>query len=251
MPFRVGAASILIFLAAVSVVGVTACSGSASPVAHPAASPSVKLSQSTQASQSDQLTGTQLADALLPAAAFPHGFRGFQPTAFNTGNQLETGPAKHHLDSMSCADIGKFYSEPGFGESALAGNNYSAHPGYYAVRHKVTFAQMVYQFASRRAAKSFWRGLRAVAARCPAWAIVPPSQTTAPVFTVRLTGAAAFQMNSTIVGEKFSPIRTESLVAVIGQDVFEIDASAIERSIPPRPSVRTLMLELTARVQGR
>jgi hypothetical protein len=49
--------------------------------------------------------------------------------------------------------------------------------------------------------------------------------------------------------------RLESLVAVIDEDVFDVDVdvdvTATGRSIPARPSVRTLLRELTARVQGR
>jgi hypothetical protein len=112
-------------------------------------------------------------------------------------------------------------------------------------------AQLVCQFASGREAKAFWRGLRVVAARCPGWAIAPLRETTSRTFAVPVPGALAFQMNSTIVDEKLATVRLKSLVAVIDQDVFEIDSSAIGCSIQARPSVRTLLLELTARVQGR
>ncbi|MGD0245469.1 MAG: hypothetical protein ABSB59_34820 [Streptosporangiaceae bacterium] len=246
-----------IFLTAVSGAGVTACSASTTAATHPTATRSAQLSQSTQLSQSGQvslsgqLTGTQLADALLPAAAFPRGFRIDQPAAFDSGNRLETGPAKHHPDSMSCADLARYYTRTGFGESALATDDYSTHPGNYNSRHGAIFAQTVYQFANERAAKAFWRGLRVLTARCPGWAIPPLRVTSSRIFAVRYPGALAFQMNSTVVDEKVGTIRLRSLVVVVDEDVFDIDASAIGRSIPARPSLRTMLLELTSRLQGR
>ncbi len=57
---------------------------------------------------------------------------------------------------------------------------------------------MVYQFASGPKAKAYWRGLRVIMAKCPAWGLGPPSETTSRIFSVRFPGALAFQALSRV-----------------------------------------------------
>ena len=77
------------------------------------------------AAQAVQLTGSQLAAALLPAGAFPPGYRYDKSTSHESGKRLGTGKAKYHLASISCTTLSNVYGQSGFGETAVATNSYS------------------------------------------------------------------------------------------------------------------------------
>ena len=199
-----------------------------------------------------QLTGVRLAGALLPASAFPRGYRYDRSTADNSGRKLETAPAKYHLATMSCKSFGNAYDQPGFGETAAAGNSYSTLVDNYTSTTGSDFSQAVYQFASGRAAAAFWRGFRAVLARCPALGLEGKSavRIATVLFPGLFPGGQAFQVLHTWTFPKIGTARMASLVVVTGNDVFETDAMGDGRPVPATPSIRTLMHNLIARVHG-
>ena len=198
-----------------------------------------------------QLTGSQLAAALLPAGTFPPGYRYDKSTSYESGHRLETGEAKYHLANISCTTLGNVYGQSGFGETAVASNSYSTLVDNDTATSGAAFGQSVYQFASSSAARSFWRGSRSVAVRCPGWgtaAVLGYSGVTERIATASIRGAQAFQADFSASLASFGTIRLQSLVVLRGQDVIETDAMGLGRAAPASPSLRTLMTRLLARV---
>jgi hypothetical protein len=199
-----------------------------------------------------QLTGSQLAAALLPAGTFPPGYRYDKSTSYESGSRLETGEAKYHLASISCTTLGNVYGRSGFGETAVAANSYSTLVDNYTATSGAAFGQSVYQFASASAARSFWQGIRSVAVRCPGWgtaAVLGYSGVTERIVTASIRGARAFQAEFSASFAPFGTIRLQSLVVLRGQDVIEADAMGLGRAAPTSPSLRTLVTRLLARVR--
>jgi hypothetical protein len=110
----------------------------------------VWLGTAAQAAPAIQLTGTQLASALLPASYFPAGCKVVKSTVFNSGPRLEHGPAKYHLATFSCKNyLVNGLPETGFGETSSAGD--AVNKGSQA------YQQGAWQFASASQAASFFR----------------------------------------------------------------------------------------------
>ena len=202
-----------------------------------------------QAVQAVQLTGSQLAAVLLPAGAFPPGYRYDKSTSYESGNRLETAKAKYHLASIKCTTLGNVYGRSGFGETAVAGNSYSTLVDNFTARSGAAFAQTVYQFASASSARSFWQGIRSVLVRCPGFGLAArKGGATERIVKVSIRGTQAFQADFSVSLGAFGTIRLQSLVVVRAHDVLEIDALGIARPVPATPSLRSLMTRLLARV---
>jgi hypothetical protein len=199
--------------------------------------------------QAVQLTGSQLAAVLLPAGAFPSGYRYDKSTSYESGKRLETGKAKYHLMSISCTMLSNVYGRSGFGETAAATNSYSTLVDNLTATSGAAFAQTVYQFASASAARSFWRGIRSVVVRCPGFGLATHlGSGTERIVKVSIRGTQAFQADFSGSLASLGTIGVQSLVVVRGQDVIETDAMGLARAVPASPSLRTLMTRLLARV---
>ena len=199
--------------------------------------------------QAVQLTGSQLAAALLPAGTFPRGYRYDDSTSHESGKRLETGKAKYHLASISCSTLSNVYGESGFGETAVATNSYSTLVDNLTATSGAAFAQTVYQFASANAARSFWLGIRSVVVRCPGFGLATHlGHSTERIVTVSIRGTQAFQADFSVSLAPLGTIGLQSLVVVRGQDVIEIDAMGLGRAVPASPSLCTLMTRLLARI---
>ncbi len=191
------------------------------------------------ASRPAQLTGTQLAAALVPGPAFPRGYRYDNSASFNSGSHLETGRAKYKLTSLSCANFSNNYGRTGFGETAVAGNSYSTLVDNYTANSGGAYDQTVYQFASADTARSFWSGLHSTIARCPSFGLGSVlgsfGSVTQRFFAAQIPGARAFGLNITatfkIVGQTMV-MRVKVWIAVKGQDVFDVDAMGLVRQQP-------------------
>lgn len=199
--------------------------------------------------QAVQLTGSQLAAALLPAGTFPRGYRYDKSTSHESGKRLETGKAKYHLASISCTTLSNVYGQSGFGETAVATKSYSTLVDNLTATSGAGFAQTVYQFANASAARSFWQGIRSVAVRCPGFGLATHlGRSTERIVKASIRGTQAFQADFSGYLAPLGTIRVQSLVVVRGQDVLETDAMGLARAVPASPSLRTLMIRLLARV---
>lgn len=226
--------------AAVIVLAASAIAGTAG---------TVRAAGRAPVAQAVQLTGSQLAAALLPAGTFPRGYRYDESTSHESGKRLETGKAKYHLASISCSTLSNVYGESGFGETAVATNSYSTLVDNLTATSGAAFAQTVYQFASANAARSFWLGIRSVVVRCPGFGLATHlGHSTERIVTVSIRGTRAFQADFSASLPPLGTIGLQSLVVVRGQDVIEIDAMGLGRAVPASPSLRTLMTRLLARI---
>jgi len=225
--------------AAVIVLAASAIAGTAG---------TVRAAGRAPVAQAVQLTGSQLAAALLPARTFPPGYRYDKSTSHESGKRLETGKAKYHMASISCTTLSNVYGDSGFGETAIATNSYSTLVDNFTATSGAAFAQTVYQFASASAARSFWQGIRSVAVRCPGFGLATLGHGTERIVKVSIRGMQAFQADFSGSVAPLGTIRVQSLIVARGQDVIETDAMGIARTVPASPSVRTLMTRLLARI---
>jgi hypothetical protein len=203
------------------------------------------------AAKAVQLTGSQLAADLLSAGNFPRGYRYDRSASYESGTRLETGQAKYHLASISCKTLANHFGDSGFGETAVARNSYSTFANNKTATSGAAFGQMVVQFASASAARSFWQGIRSVAVRCPGWGSAAGGgyiHITERIVTVSIRGTQAFQADFSGSLASFGTLRIQSLVVLRGQDIIETDALGLGRAVATSPSLRTLMTRLLARV---
>ena len=201
------------------------------------------------AAKAVQLTGSQLAADLLSAGNFPRGYRYDRSASYESGTRLETGQAKYHLASISCKTLANHFGDSGFGETAVARNSYSTFANNKTATSGAAFGQMVVQFASASAARSFWQGIRSVAVRCPGFGLATHlGRSTERIVKASIRGTQAFQADFSGYFAPLGTIRLRSLVVVRGQDVLETDAMGLARAVPASPSLRTLMTRLLARV---
>jgi hypothetical protein len=216
---------------------------------------SVTGTAASAVTRSTQLTGTQLAAALVPGSAFPRGYRYDSSTSSNSGNRLENGRVKYSLASISCTEFSNTFGQTGFGETATAGNSYGTLVDNYTARSGSAYDQNVYQFASTSTARSFWHGLRSVLARCPGFGLASflgsSGSATQRFSAVQVPGAKAFSLEVTATGKFFGVsllMHVNVWIAVAGQDVFEVDALGINRQAPAHPALGAVMRELISRV---
>jgi hypothetical protein len=198
-----------------------------------------------------QLTGSQLAADLLPAANFPPGYLYDKSASYESGMRLETGRAKYHLASISCKTLANHFGDSGFGETAVATNSYSTFVDNTTAKSGAAFGQTAIQFASASAARSFWQGIGSVAVRCPGWGTAAAEgyiHITERIVPVSIRGTQAFQADFSASVASLGTFRIQSLVVLRGQDIIETDALGLGRAVPTRPSLRTLMTRLLARI---
>lgn len=198
-----------------------------------------------------QLTGTQLAAALVPASAFAPGYQYDGSTDSSSGSHLETGPAKYKPSSISCPAFAVYFGSTGWGETAVAGARYGKRADDGSATSQ--YGEGVYQFASDKGASAFWHGLRELTARCPGLGSASPTWSVRQqISAIQLPGAQAFELDVTAAG-KLAGLRmtmhTKMWIAVAGQDVFEVDATGIDMPVPAVPTVMTITHKLITRVQ--
>lgn len=217
--------------------------------------PAVAATATRASAGSVQLTGTQLLAALLPASAFPAGYKVDKSNNYDSGKSLENPAAKYHLSTMSCSSFSNNFGKKGFGETAVAGDAYGAGSlgtSISSITSK-TYGQQAYQFKTSAAAVSFYRGTRGVFNRCLGAALSEPSS--AGHITLRVSSAASigghqtFQV--TISGSVSGLKLGEDIVTTqADKDVFIAGAVGINVAIPASPSARTVMLKLINRVSA-
>jgi hypothetical protein len=187
-----------------------------------------------------QLTGTQLASALLPASYFPAGYKVDHSNDYNSGSRLERGPARYNIARISCKTFNNAVGKKGFGESAIATDFFAQSEGNSF--RLDAFGQLVYQFRAPGMATEFFRALPRVFARCPdsAGARLRISRA-APV-----DGHQAFQISvATSVPVKSSETL---LVSAAGPDLFVTAQISLNEPAPSSPTARTLLARLIPHV---
>lgn len=214
------------------------------------ASGGLALSANAAPSSGVQLTGTQLLSALLPASDFPAGYKLDKSAIYDSGSHLLTAPAKYHLATQSCASFAKSFGQRGFGETAVAADDYRVTSSSLATK---LFGQQVYQFKTAVVAASFYSGLRAIMHRCPRFAVlgIPANaKVTTKIFDApSIGGHKAFEVDltGTISGFKIGLVL---LFTAAGQDLFFTGNVGVLTAPPTTPSARTTMLRLIKRVSS-
>ena len=191
-----------------------------------------------------QLTGTQLASALLPASYFPAGYKVERSDTYNSGGRLEQGPARYNIATMSCKAFNNAFGKKGFGESAIATNFLSDTQGNNSGSLRLAaFGQLVYQFRTPGLATGFFRALPGAFVRCqPIVGLGLRILRAAPV-----DGHPAFQINATTSSV---PVKNSEilLVSAAGPDLFITAQISLNESPPSSPTARTVLAKLIPHV---
>jgi hypothetical protein len=193
-----------------------------------------------------QLTGTQLAPALLPASAFHSKYRLQELDPLNSGSRLEDGKAKYDLATLSCRALSSA-GPLGFGETAMALNFYAMVGG-----PEEGYAQEVYQFPSTAAAAGFFHERYRSFVRCPV--TTEKAGTSAVRSTVRsltasrVHGLAAFQVEE-VTASSGRTGYTNALDVLSGTDVLLVSFWGWPAA-PAAPAPQPLVLALAARVHA-
>ena len=197
-----------------------------------------------------QVTGKQLKSALLPASDFVAGYK--------TTAEGDSGRTLEHLllnnvPSMSCKD---FWATAGmvfgFGETAFAGDLVADKTGMLSP-HEL-FNQGVYQFASTRAAASFFAKITTKYRSCRSLTESDGSggtlrETVHSATKQRVGGHQALQIIQFITDSKVSgpAVPVYLLWTINGTDVYFINTTLLDSS-SPQPTQSSLTLKLIARV---
>jgi hypothetical protein len=193
-----------------------------------------------------QLTGTQLASALLPVSYFPPGYQ--HAPIGNSGSRLEHGPARYSLNTMSCEKLVVSPPITGYGETAAA-----VAADYATGRSSTTgYLQEVYQFASPAAAAAYFQADHASYLRCWAGSAVLSGKTftwtTQSVTKGYFGGHRAFYAHATTTLSGASASRAYAQIVLAGTDVFTVTASGTK--VPARPAPAAVLASLITRVRG-
>ncbi len=191
---------------------------------------------------SGQLTGTQLASALLSQSYFPAGFTLAQSSAVSTGDSLSSAPARYDLATVSCTDFASHLGSTGFGETAMAANSF--------VGQGQAFDQVVYQFGSAAAASSFVEGIRSLALRCKSFTATDNgssgtfSLAASPAAPVGGHPSLELAQTGTISGSR---VTLDTLFSASGVDVFAGSAVGLGTSVPTGLAGQTIVYTLMKR----
>jgi|HubBroStandDraft_1064217.scaffolds.fasta_scaffold08464_6 hypothetical protein len=230
MSFRVRASAIALSSAACLLLAPAAMASSRGPV---------------------QVTGKQLRSALLPGSDFVSGYGVLAGS--DSGGKLEHS-AMFNLSSLPCnafwPDIGVV---EGFGDTAFAFDAIAYKSGSLPSVIEI-FEQTVYQFASTRAASSWFAALNAEYRSCPKVTVRDPHGLTFR-WTVlsrskqHVGDHQALQLSENVSNLKVPgpPQKTDVLWTLDGTDVYMINTTLVSTS-SPRPTQSSLTLKLIARV---
>lgn len=187
-----------------------------------------------------QLTGTQLAAALLPASDFPAGDVVFR--AANSGNRLETG-TKADLATASCGTFFRSFNSAGLGESAFASRVYSTSD------LAQQFLETAYQLRNSHMATTFFDHVRSDFSRCSVATVGSNKFSVRTVSSAAVSGHPSVRLILTTVGDG-QTARANVLISMAGTDVFDLINVGLQIPPPARPDPRDLMLRLISRVQS-
>ncbi|HLK00922.1 MAG TPA: hypothetical protein VKU39_13570, partial [Streptosporangiaceae bacterium] len=151
---------------------------------------------------------------------------------------------------MTCVRFATTSGQSGFGETATASDVRGRLFGGFSTGSSESFRQMVYQFASARAALSYFQGLQTIAGKCGAWRLQGPGGSSpAGAGAAMSPDGASFQVSaglSTAAGSA----QVQAVIMLNGADVFEVDAAAFNRDVPATPALDSLAHQLITRVHA-
>jgi hypothetical protein len=192
-----------------------------------------------------QLTGTQLAKALLPASDFPQSFAVSQQGSADSGSTLEKAAANYNLSTLSCSGWDNYFTSSGFGETAYASG------GLSSSAKDQSYGQVVYQFASKSAASAFFTGVQSLSDRCHSFnASGGGGNVTMQLASASsVAGHQAFEINqaTTVTG---TSSKIDTLFALDGTDVVAISASGVGSAPPTSPAPATLLQDLITKLKA-
>lgn len=198
-----------------------------------------------------QLTGGQLKAALLPASDFVAGYTSTDES--DSGRHLEHGIV-FRLRSTNCSTFWLFSGQvAGFGETAFATDLVEENTGRLLPQE--TFVQSIYQFASTRAAASFYGELMGKYRSCrsggePGGSGKTIRETLHSASTLLVGGHQASQVIEYVTASRTPgpPLVFYLLWTIDGTDVYWISTN--QDSGSPRPTESSLTLKLIARVSA-
>lgn len=188
-----------------------------------------------------QVTGNQLKSALPRASYFGSGYT--ITGRFGTGNYVQHDPATVNLARMSCASAQYMFTQPGYGETALAFEGASSVQGQ-------PYTPTIYQFANAHTASVLFSEAHAKSASCHSYTLPPVQGSSQHVSqhdsTTRIGGHLAFLItqSNTFSGLAGS-LKTYVLITIDGSDLFIVRTDAtITNTLPddPAPSAVTLYM---------
>lgn len=207
-------------------------------------------------SRSVQVNGNQLKSALLPASDFGSGYE--SGPAASSGSSLSHLPATDHVSSMSCGTFEAVAGLGSFGQTAFAfsfvnnPNPWAAYPNT-----EFNYQQSVDQFASARAASSYYAQAYAKYAKCRDFTESVPDDsvpgggsmetTVQSISKTRVGKYQAFQVGqaSDLSENTGISIQLNTLVTVAGTDIFAMVSIGGTND----PISTAVMRELISRVQ--
>ncbi len=203
-----------------------------------------------------QVNGNQLKSALLPASSFGSDFQ--LEFAVGSGRWLWHQRARDHVSSMSCGNFESGAGIGSFGETAIAlsySNNQNPWPNY--PNTEFYYAQSVYQFASTKAATTYYNQARTKYGKCQYFTESVPGDSvpgggTLETTTQSMSKASVGKYQAFEVGQisdlsdyPGATIQLNTLVTLEGTDVFTI--ISVGGTNDPVPA--NLMLKLINRVK--
>ena len=206
-----------------------------------------------------QVTGTRLASALVPAAAFNSGTPTTAP--ITSGSHLEHGSTGNRIAALSCYLFSdSSYFEGISGETAWATD--VVVPGSTNPNDIIAnYAQSVHQFASARAARVYYGEVESKFSRCRSFTepdpFDPVHETLQYLTTTYIDGHQAFrvaQLGTFTAPDSLGHLVDYFLIAVDGADVFiaEFHAQTISHTDTPpnHPALDVIVGQLIARVSA-
>jgi hypothetical protein len=206
------------------------------------------LAPAAQASsRSVQVSGNQLKSAFLPASDFGSGFK--SQGAVSSGSSLLHQPAQGHISSMNCGSFEGTVGLGTYGETAFA-VRFISRPNLSPDRY---YFQSVVQFASTKAAASYFSQAYAKYAECTDFTeTAPPNSgvsgsakfTLHSISKTSIGAYQAFRVGQSAGFSKFS-LLANTLVVVAGTDIYYIVSTGLTND----PVPASLMRNQISRVQ--
>lgn len=236
-------------------VALAGCSGAKSgptgsgttPPASPSAAPAA-ATPTTPPVSNTQLTGKQLAAALLTSSDVPAAGFTVDAGSSDSGGSLTTAKAKFAPATMSCADLQNDLGGGGFGETAWSTD------GLIYPAGKEILTDTVYQFADSQAADAFYSALNARVNSAACRTVTIELQSFSTTFTVTVVpaqpGVGQEDFANTQIGTvNGKPNALVVTVALDGPDVLMVGADKQDHStVAADVDTGSLLAKLIAKV---